>query len=73
MKIIVKAKPNAKENKVKKISENEFVVYVTASPVDGKANAVIVKLLASYFNTSQSMVSIASGYFTKTKVVEVHG
>ena len=73
MKIIIRAKPNAKENKVEKISENEFTVYVTAPPIDGKANAAIVKMLANYFNTSQSMVTIISGHFAKTKVVEVHG
>lgn len=72
MKIIVKAKPNSKIDKIEKVSENEFIVYVKAPPIGGKANEAIIKLLADYFNTSQSMISIVSGHFAKTKVIEVN-
>lgn len=72
MKIIVKAKPNSKENKIEKISENEFIVYVKAPPIEGKANKAIINLLADYFNTSPSLVSIVSGHWAKVKVVEVN-
>jgi len=72
VKIIIKAKPGAKEDKVEKIDEANYMVYVKAPPKDGKANAAIIKLLADYFNTSQSLVEIISGHMARVKVIEIH-
>ena len=44
MKINVKAKPSAREEKVEKIDENNFVVSVTEPPEKGKANNAIKML-----------------------------
>lgn len=71
VKIVVKAKPNSKEDKVEKISENEFIVYVKAPPIDGRANEAIIKLLADYFNIGHPLIKILSGQWAKTKVVEI--
>lgn len=71
MKIIVKAKPNSKEDKIEKIDDHSYIVSVNAPPIGGKANAAIVKLLADYFDISPSMVEIVSGYTARTKVVEI--
>ena len=49
MKIFVKAKPNAKVERVEKIDETHFVVAVKEPPLRGKANAAIVSALAEYF------------------------
>jgi len=72
MKIIVKAKPNSREDKIEKISENEFVVSVKAPPIDGKANVAIIELLARYFNKNKSLVNIISGQWARTKVIEIN-
>ena len=48
MKIFVKAKLNAKEERVERIDENNFIVAVKEPPVDGKANQAILKALAEY-------------------------
>lgn len=72
MKIIVKAKPSSKEDIVEKIDEYTYKVSVKAPPLNGKANAAIVKVLSEYFKTSPSLVEIISGYRSKTKVVEIH-
>lgn len=71
MKIIVKAKPNSKEERVEKISDSEFVVFVKEPPVQGRANAAIVKALADYFGVSISQVRIVSGHTSRQKVIEV--
>ncbi len=70
MKIVIKAKPAASEDKVEKI-DNEYVVSVKAPPVRGLANAAIVKLLADYFKVSASSVRIISGYTARIKVIEI--
>ena len=72
MKIIIKAKPGSKEDKIEKIDESNYTVYVKAPPIDGKANAAIVKLLAEHFDVSQSLIEIISGHMARTKVVEIN-
>ena len=72
MKIIVKAKPGAKQDAIEKVDEKNYVVQVKAAPVDGKANAAIIKLLADYFDVSPSLVEIISGHMARVKVVEIH-
>jgi len=72
VKIIVKAKPGAREDKVEKGNDSNYIVSVKAPPVDGKANAAIIKLLADYFDISQSMIEVISGYMARTKVIEIH-
>ncbi|OGZ64738.1 MAG: hypothetical protein A3A98_01985 [Candidatus Staskawiczbacteria bacterium RIFCSPLOWO2_01_FULL_40_39] len=71
MKIIIKAKPGSKEDKIEKVDEANYTVYVKALPVDGKANAAIIKVLADYFDISQSLVEIISGHMARSKVIEI--
>lgn len=71
MKITVKASPNSHEEKVKKISDNEFIVSVKEPPVHGLANKAIIHALANYFNVATSRIHIVSGYTSKQKVVEI--
>ncbi|TRZ64169.1 MAG: DUF167 domain-containing protein [Spirochaetia bacterium] len=71
MKIFVKAKPTAKEEKIQKIDETHYAVSVKEPPVNGKANAAIIKALAKYFNISPSRINILSGQTSKQKIVEI--
>ena len=72
MKIIIKAKPGAKEDKIEKVDEANYTVHVKAPPIDGKASAAIVALLAEHFDVGKSMVEIISGHMARVKVVEIH-
>jgi uncharacterized protein (TIGR00251 family) len=71
MKIFVKAKPLAKEEKIKKVDEINFIVWVKEPPKDGKANRAIIKVLASYFKVAPSEISLVSGFSSKLKVFEI--
>ena len=71
MKINVKAKPSAREEKVEKIDENNFVVSVTEPPEKGKANNAIKNALAVYFKIGSSRVKIVSGYSSRNKIIEI--
>ncbi len=72
MKIIIKAKPGAKEDKIEKVDEANYIVHVQAPPIDGKANAAIIKILAAHFDVSQSLVEIISGHMARVKVIEIN-
>lgn len=69
--IFVKAKPKAKEEKVEKLDENHFVVWVKEAPQQGKANEAIRKQLAEYFQVSSSQVILKSGFSSKNKIFEI--
>ncbi|MEK9154881.1 MAG: DUF167 domain-containing protein [Patescibacteria group bacterium] len=71
MRVFIKAKPNSKQNKVSKISENIFEVFVKEPPVDNKANEAIIKSLADYFGIPKSNIKIISGASSKQKIIEV--
>lgn len=71
MKIFVKAKPSAREEKVEQISENHFVVAVKEPPVGGKANEAIIRALSEYLRIPKFRVRIISGYASRQKIVEI--
>jgi hypothetical protein len=72
MRISIKAKPNSREEKVEKISETEFVVFVKEPPEKGRANQAIKNALAVYFKTGSSCVKIISGYSSRNKIIEIN-
>ena len=71
MKIFIKAKPGAREEKVEKIDELNYVVSVKELPIKGKANEAIRNALAVYFKTGSSRVKIVSGYSSRNKIIEI--
>jgi len=71
MRLNIKAKPNSREEKVEKIDENNFVVFVKEPPEKGKANDAIRNALAVYFKTGSSCVKIVSGYSSRNKIIEI--
>lgn len=71
MKIFVKVKPAAKEERVEKIDENNFKVEVKEPPVEGRANMAVVRALAEYFGVAQSNVRIVSGFTSRLKTIEI--
>ncbi len=71
LKIKVIVKPNAKKEKVEKISEVEYRVFVNAPPQEGKANKAVIQALASFFDVPKSAIQILTGHHSKIKSVEV--
>jgi len=71
MRINIKAKPNSKQEKVEKIDEKNFVVYVKEPPEKGKANEAIRNALAVYFKIASSRIKIVAGYSSRNKLIDV--
>lgn len=71
MKIFVKAKPGAREEKIEKIDDGNYVVSVKEPPIKGKANDAIRNALAVYFKTGSSCVKIISGHTSRNKIIEI--
>lgn len=73
MKLVVTAKPNKKEEKVIKIEDDVFEVWVTAPATENKANKAIITLLSKHFKVSKQNVEIAKGERSKQKIIEIFG
>jgi len=71
MKIFVKAKPGAREEKIEKIDDLNYAVSVKELPIKGKANEAIRNALAVYFKTGSANVKIVSGYTSRNKIIEI--
>jgi hypothetical protein len=72
MKIFVEAKPKAREEKVEKIGESHYKVWVKEPPVDGKANMAVMKALIKYFDIKWVDITLVSGFSSRTKVFEIN-
>jgi uncharacterized protein YggU (UPF0235/DUF167 family) len=53
------------------LEDGTFVAMLKAPPVDGKANAELVSLVARHFGASKSAVSIKAGAGARLKLVSV--
>jgi len=71
MRIYVKTNPRSRENKVEKLNEGEYKVKLTAPPVDGKANEMLIDVLSDHFNVSKSQIRIVGGKTARVKMVDV--
>ena len=65
----LKVKTNAKLETLKELGPKELEVHVKASPIEGKANKAICKLLAKHFKVAQRSIEITSGLKGKNKIV----
>ena len=71
MKISVQVKTGARENHVVKITDINYKVSVKAPPVNGRANSMLLEVLADYFGCPKPKVIIITGLRSKKKIVEI--
>lgn len=78
MKLFIKAKAGARENKIEPLAapdgrpnEKHYAAAVVEPPVKGRANQAIATLLAQHFGVSRSQVYIVSGATSRHKIFEV--
>ena len=71
MKLFVKAKPGAYEERVLQIDLTHFEVSVREPPEHGLANRAIVRALAEHLDVSPSRLSLARGFSSRNKVIEL--
>jgi hypothetical protein len=67
----LKAKPNARENKIAHAADGSLHVRVKASAQDGKANGELVRFLSEILDLPKSRVRILSGFNSPFKKLEI--
>lgn len=72
MRIAVHVSPRASRNEIKpNLLDSSLKVYLTAPPVEGKANEALVELLAEHFHVPKTNVRIIKGETARNKIVEI--
>ena len=69
--LLVKAKPNARISSLTQLDDGTWLAQLKSPPVDGKANAELIGLVAKQFGCTKSAVSIRTGAGSKLKRVEI--
>ena len=68
--INVRVKPNSNDEKVEKISDNEYKVYVREPAEDNKANKKLTNVLAKEFGLNFRKIKIKNPT-SREKIVEI--
>ncbi len=68
--IDLKVIPGAKKN-VFQQENGAIKIYLTAPPVDGKANQALIKFLARHYGVRKSEVNIIKGLKSRQKTVRI--
>jgi uncharacterized protein (TIGR00251 family) len=71
--IAVKVKPNARVSLLEQAEDGAWLARLKSPPVDGKANAELLALVARHFGCSKSAVTIKSGASARMKLVRIEG
>lgn len=69
--IQVKVKPNARVSELEEAGDGTWRARLKSPPVDGKANAELVVLIADHFKVRKGAVFIKSGASGRMKLVRI--
>jgi uncharacterized protein (TIGR00251 family) len=71
MKIQVRVKPNSRVAALDEQDDGTWLARIKSPPVDGKANAELIALIAQRFGLRKAQVSIRGGAGGRMKLVEI--
>jgi hypothetical protein len=63
--------PNAPQNRIEKVQDDQLIVRLNSPPVEGKANKALIKLLAKTLHIAPSRLSLIQGDKSRTKVIVI--
>ena len=69
--LMVKVKPGSREDALLQLADGSWEARVKAPPVDGKANAALIALVAAHFGLRKAQVSIRSGAGSRLKRIQL--
>ena len=65
--------PNARKSQVTGVTGGTWTIKVSAPPVEGKANAVLLKFLSQVVGAGVGSFMVKKGLNSRNKVIEVAG
>lgn len=67
----VKVKPNARASALTQLDDGTWLAQLRSPPVDGRANAELIALVAGHFKVARASVAIRGGGSGRTKYLSV--
>jgi uncharacterized protein (TIGR00251 family) len=71
IKKVVKVKPNSQQQKIVEEPDGNLTIFLKSPPVDGKANAELIQLLAKHFGIAKRAIAIQSGHSSRQKIINL--
>jgi uncharacterized protein (TIGR00251 family) len=69
----VRATPRASKNEIQGIYADALKIRLTSPPVEGKANAALIRFLSKTLAIPRSSISLSSGETGRQKVFTLYG
>lgn len=69
--LLVKAKPNSRVSTLTPQDDGTWLAQLKSAPVDGKANAELITLVARQFGCAKSKVTVKTGGGSRIKRIEI--
>ncbi|MFO1273094.1 MAG: DUF167 domain-containing protein [Rubrivivax sp.] len=67
----VVVKPNARESRLVQGDDGRWLAQLKAAPVEGRANAELIALVAKQFGCAKSAVTLKSGAGARRKLLKI--
>jgi uncharacterized protein YggU (UPF0235/DUF167 family) len=67
----LKVKPNARVSRLTQQPDGTWLAQLKSAPVDGKANAELIELVAGHFGCRKAQVTIRVGAGGRRKLVKI--
>jgi uncharacterized protein (TIGR00251 family) len=67
----IKVKPNARTSTLERVGD-DWIAQLKSPPVDGKANAELIALVAAHFGCRKAQVTIKAGAAARSKRVQIN-
>jgi len=71
MRIYLKVVARSSQQKIEKISEGDYKIWVRSVPEKGKANQEVIGCLSDYFKVNKRLVEIKGGKTSSKKIVDI--
>jgi uncharacterized protein (TIGR00251 family) len=69
--LTIKVTPRSSRNEIVRKDDGALVLYTTAPPVDGAANAKVEMIVADALHIAKSCVRVVKGQKSRIKTIEV--
>jgi len=69
--IRVRVKPGARIARLEETGDGTWLAHVKSPPIDGKANAELLELIATRFSRRKSQVTLKGGGAGRVKLVRI--
>ncbi len=69
----VRVIPKSSKSEIVGEMDGALKVKINAPPIDGAANAELIKILAKHFGVAKSAIEILKGQTSKTKQIKIVG